>query len=117
MSVPLTKVDSAIAGLSIEDNKPAVSEEKEAKKTHKRTSSQAENVWNILDLGIHNLSASSDSFLLTVVYRGTEDRARATHRNPKDWLVSFLRLVVFPEVIPLHLNHQDSLANRPWLGG
>jgi len=52
MTVPLTKVDSAIAGLSIEDNKPPVSEEKEAKKTHKRTSSQGENVWNILDLGM-----------------------------------------------------------------
>ncbi|KAJ5226763.1 uncharacterized protein N7469_006769 [Penicillium citrinum] len=50
MTVPLTKVDSAIAGLSIEDNKPPVSEEKETKKTHKRTSSQGENVWNILDL-------------------------------------------------------------------
>ncbi|KAB8229285.1 hypothetical protein ETB97_001009 [Aspergillus alliaceus] len=43
MSVPLTKVDSAIAGLSI-------SPDKAEKKTHKRHSSQSEGVWNIKDL-------------------------------------------------------------------
>lgn len=49
MSVPLTKVDSAIAGLSLDDKPPAPSE-KEVKKGHKRLSSQGENVWNIKDL-------------------------------------------------------------------
>jgi len=50
MSVPLTKVDSAVAGLSLDDKPPAPSE-KEVKKTHKRTSStSAPNVWNIKDL-------------------------------------------------------------------
>jgi hypothetical protein len=57
MSVPLTKVDSAIAGLSISDEKPA-SVEKEAKKgpkkEHRRTSSTSEGVWNIHDLGEHS---------------------------------------------------------------
>jgi hypothetical protein len=51
MSVPLTKVDSAIAGLSLDD-KPPVPSEKEVKKGHKRLSSQGANVWNIKDLGI-----------------------------------------------------------------
>ena len=57
MSVPLTKVDSAVAGLSLEDKAPD-STEKEVKKTltHRRTSSQAEGVWNIKDLGKSSLS-------------------------------------------------------------
>ncbi|KAJ5297965.1 hypothetical protein N7508_008214 [Penicillium antarcticum] len=53
MSVPLTKVDSAIAGLSISDEKPASTEKevkKGLKKDHRRTSSTAEGVWNIKDL-------------------------------------------------------------------
>ncbi|KOS37067.1 hypothetical protein ACN38_g12160 [Penicillium nordicum] len=49
MSVPLTKVDSAIAGLSISGEKPDT--EKEVKtKTHRRSSSAAEGVWNIKEL-------------------------------------------------------------------
>lgn len=52
MSVPLTKVDSAIAGLSLDD-KPPVPSEKEVKKGHKRLSSQGANVWNIKDLGMY----------------------------------------------------------------
>ncbi|KAE8379450.1 hypothetical protein BDV26DRAFT_259486 [Aspergillus bertholletiae] len=49
MSVELTKVDSAIAGLSLtpKEEKEA---DKSAKKTHKRHSSHAEGVWNIKDL-------------------------------------------------------------------
>lgn len=78
MTVPLTKVDSAIAGLSIEDNKPPVSEEKETKKTHKRTSSQGENVWNILDLGMSILKLHLIALLLTIPSRGKEDRARTS---------------------------------------
>lgn len=78
MTVPLTKVDSAIAGLSIEDNKPPVSEEKETKKTHKRTSSQGENVWNILDLGMSILQLRLIALLLTIPSRGKEDRARTS---------------------------------------
>ncbi|KAJ5086359.1 hypothetical protein NUU61_007666 [Penicillium alfredii] len=50
MTAPLTKVDSAIAGLSISDEKPPASTEKEVKRTHKRTSSKSEEVWNIKDL-------------------------------------------------------------------
>ncbi|KAJ5533631.1 hypothetical protein N7494_010183 [Penicillium frequentans] len=52
MSVPLTKVDSAIAGLSIQDEKPLAPTETEVKKEKKsrRLSSQAEDVWNIKDL-------------------------------------------------------------------
>ncbi|GAB1209019.1 hypothetical protein APSETT445_007784 [Aspergillus pseudonomiae] len=49
MSAELTKVDSAIAGLSITPK-----EEKEAdkasKKTHRRQSSQSDGIWNIKDL-------------------------------------------------------------------
>ncbi|KAJ5761912.1 uncharacterized protein N7511_005294 [Penicillium nucicola] len=54
MSVPLTKVDSAIAGLSIADEKPASTEQevkKGPKKDHRRASSTAEGVYNIKDLG------------------------------------------------------------------
>ena len=50
MSVPLTKVDSAIAGLSISDEKPEIQKEVKAK-THRRASSTVEGVWNIKDLG------------------------------------------------------------------
>lgn len=46
MSNELTKVDSAVAGLSPKDEKAP---DKGAKKTHKRTSS-SEGVWNIKDL-------------------------------------------------------------------
>jgi hypothetical protein len=48
----LTKVDSAIAGLSIspKDEKAPAKNEKEIKKTHKRVTSQTEGIWNIKDL-------------------------------------------------------------------
>ncbi|KAJ5935882.1 hypothetical protein N7454_005180 [Penicillium verhagenii] len=51
MSVPLTKVDSAVAGLSL-DEKPQAPTETEVKKDKKsrRLSHQAEDVWNIKDL-------------------------------------------------------------------
>ncbi|KAJ5151827.1 hypothetical protein N7492_010122 [Penicillium capsulatum] len=49
MSAPLTKVDSAIAGLSLEEKAPDTTE-KEVKRTHRRASSQSDNVWNIKDL-------------------------------------------------------------------
>lgn len=61
MTVPLTKVDSAIAGLSIHDEKPPASTEKEVKaskkeKGHRRTSSAAEaGVWRIEDLGKYEI--------------------------------------------------------------
>lgn len=62
MSVPLTKVDSAIAGLSISDEKPGIEKEVKAK-THRRASSTVEGVWNIKDLGkdIINLSGGNDT--------------------------------------------------------
>lgn len=55
MSADLTRVDSAVAGLSISGDKAPASTEKEvkkdAKKPHRRTSSQSGGVWNIKDLG------------------------------------------------------------------
>ena len=57
MSADLTKVDSAIAGLSTSptDEKPPISD---TKPTHRRKSSVAEGVWNIKDLGrVHALSS------------------------------------------------------------
>lgn len=50
MSAELTKVDSAVAGLSISP-KDEKAPEKETKKTHKRATSQSEGIWNIKDLG------------------------------------------------------------------
>ncbi|KAJ5714298.1 uncharacterized protein N7483_011479 [Penicillium malachiteum] len=54
MSAPLTKVDSAIAGLSLSDEKPSATTETtetEVKKKSKRNSSvAAPNVWSIKDL-------------------------------------------------------------------
>ncbi|CAG7960796.1 unnamed protein product [Penicillium nalgiovense] len=61
MSVPLTKVDSAIAGLSISE-KPETTETEVKAKSHRRTSSTAaEGVWNIKDLGkvLINLNGGS----------------------------------------------------------
>jgi hypothetical protein len=49
MSVPLTKVDSAVAGLSISDEKPIEKDIKHDKKA-KRNSSTAEGVWSMQDL-------------------------------------------------------------------
>ncbi|PLB44049.1 hypothetical protein P170DRAFT_431032 [Aspergillus steynii IBT 23096] len=49
MSAELTKVDSAVAGLSISP-KDEKAPDKEAKKSHKRNSSVSEGVWNIKDL-------------------------------------------------------------------
>lgn len=49
MAAELTKVDSAVAGLTLEDKAP-VKEEKEVKKHHKRTTPKTEGVWNIKDL-------------------------------------------------------------------
>ncbi|KAB8075041.1 hypothetical protein BDV29DRAFT_172599 [Aspergillus leporis] len=49
MSAELTKVDSAIAGLSISP-KDEKAPDKAAKKSHKRHSSQSEDVWNVKDL-------------------------------------------------------------------
>lgn len=77
MSVPLTKVDSAIAGLSIDDKAPE-STEKEVpkdKKGHRRASSTAaEGVWNIKDLGkssYHTRTTRTQADPLH--FRGTED--------------------------------------------
>ena len=49
MSADLTKVDSAVAGLSIspKDEKSPL----DAKKSHKRVGSQTDGIWNIKDLG------------------------------------------------------------------
>lgn len=54
MSEPLTKVDSAIA-ISPRDEKAP---DKDAKKGHRRTSSHAEGVYNIKELGESFLSSS-----------------------------------------------------------
>lgn len=47
MSAELTKVDSAVAGLSISPKDDKAPD----KKAHKRNSSVSEGVWNIKDLG------------------------------------------------------------------
>lgn len=52
MSEPLTKIDSAIE-ISPKDEKAP---DKDAKKTHRRTSSHAEGVYNIKELGAFFLS-------------------------------------------------------------
>jgi hypothetical protein len=46
----LTKVDSAVAGLTISDEKAP---DKADKKSHRRTSSQADGIYNIKELGIY----------------------------------------------------------------
>lgn len=54
MSAELTRVDSAVAGLSISDDKAPATTENEVKKDakkHKRSTSQSEGIWNIKDLG------------------------------------------------------------------
>lgn len=68
MSVPLTKVDSAIAGLSISGEKPDT--EKEVKtKTHRRSSSAAEGVWNIKELGKEKSSISVKETILMILQK------------------------------------------------
>ncbi|KAK9543758.1 hypothetical protein V6Z96_002597 [Aspergillus fumigatus] len=57
MSAELTKVDSAIAGLSISP-KDEKAPDKAEKKTHKRTTSQSEGVWNIKDLEAQKIELS-----------------------------------------------------------
>ncbi|GFF41544.1 hypothetical protein IFM58399_06299 [Aspergillus lentulus] len=57
MSAELTKVDSAIAGLSISP-KDEKAPDKAEKKTHKRTTSQSEGVWNIKDLEAQKIALS-----------------------------------------------------------
>lgn len=65
MSVPLTKIDSAIAGLSISDEKPETTE-KEVKKTHKRHSSVVEGIWNIKDLGQYSSISIGEAMLTSL---------------------------------------------------
>lgn len=50
MSADLTKVDSAVAGLSISPKDEKVPDV-DAKKSHKRAGSNSDGVWNIKDLG------------------------------------------------------------------
>ncbi|EAW22965.1 uncharacterized protein NFIA_016610 [Aspergillus fischeri NRRL 181] len=57
MSAELTKVDSAVAGLSISP-KDEKAPDKAEKKTHKRTTSQSEGVWNIKDLEAQKIELS-----------------------------------------------------------
>lgn len=64
MSEELTRVDSAVAGLSISPKDEKLEKpEKVEKKTHKRVSSTAEGVRNINDLG-KNLPFQSQSATL-----------------------------------------------------
>jgi hypothetical protein len=64
MSVPLTKVDSAIAGLSISGEKPETTEKEVKAKSHRRTSSTAEGVWNIKDLGKYSSISMEEAILI-----------------------------------------------------
>jgi hypothetical protein len=54
MSEELTRIDSAVAGLSISPKDEKV--EKVEKKTHKRVTSTADGVRNVNDLGKNSLS-------------------------------------------------------------
>lgn len=69
MTVPLTKVDSAIAGLSISDEKPETIEKEVKGKTHKRTSSTAEGIWNIKDLGKYSSISAREPILIELQKR------------------------------------------------
>ncbi|KAJ5343809.1 hypothetical protein MYU51_002359 [Penicillium brevicompactum] len=51
MSVPLTKVDSAVAGLSISDEKPIEIDLTQEKKGKRQSSAAAPGVWSMADLG------------------------------------------------------------------
>jgi hypothetical protein len=50
MSVPLTKVDSAVAGLSISDEKPIEIDLTQEKKGKRQSSAAAPGVWSMADL-------------------------------------------------------------------
>ncbi|KAF7115583.1 hypothetical protein CNMCM5793_002677 [Aspergillus hiratsukae] len=58
MSVELTKVDSAIAGLSISPKDEKAPDKAEKKTTHKRTESKSDGVWNIKDLEAQKIELS-----------------------------------------------------------
>jgi hypothetical protein len=58
MSAELTKVDSAVAGLSISPKDEKAPPDTDAKKGHKRAGSQSDGVWNIKDLGNPSMSLS-----------------------------------------------------------
>lgn len=122
MSVPLTKVDSAIAGLSISDEKPEIQKEVKAK-THRRASSTVEGVWNIKDLG-KNIIKSQWRKLYWWYCRRAKDRHWTTNRNTEDWLVSIssqfltytsisLMSVQETQHLPLHHWGQRHPQNAP----
>ncbi|KAJ5345857.1 hypothetical protein N7452_003861 [Penicillium brevicompactum] len=69
MSVPLTKVDSAVAGLSISDEKPIEKDLTQEKKGKRQSSAAAPGVWSMADLG-----------------QETKDRNHPTYRDPEDWV-------------------------------
>lgn len=107
MSVPLTKVDSAIAGLSIADEKPAITE-KEVKgkshkekphkdKTHRRASSTAEGIWNIKDLGKYpSISVGKPYwYRLRRAKAGTDP----TNWNTEDWVVGISSFLAHRSVL------------------
>ena len=76
MAAELTKVDSAVAGLSISPK----DEKAPDKKTHKRAGSQSEGIWNIKDLGerpSRMIRSSHDELILTAS-RGAEGRLGAS---------------------------------------
>lgn len=85
MSAELTKVDSAVAGLSISPK----DEKSPDKKSHKRTSSKSDGVWNIKDLGNPTTPCINSKFADSVFpLRGAKDRIGTSNRDPEARLVS-----------------------------
>jgi len=111
MSAPLTKVDSAIAGLSIDDKAPDSTQKEvpKEKKGHRRTSSTQENVWNIKDLGKSSLA---DPLVLRLIPSSEEQKIELTlpiETQKTGWYVDlYSSLFPKPLTFPRKLNTSPS---------
>lgn len=110
MSADLTRVDSAVAGLSISDDKAPTSTEKEvkkdAKKQHRRTSSQSEGIWNIKDLG---KASTPHEYLHSLTIISEEAKIEITlpiETQKTGWYVGF-----FPR-LPARTSQTDLLSGN-----
>lgn len=89
MSVPLTKVDSAIAGLSISDEKPEIEKDVKAK-SHRRASSTVEGVWNIKDLGKYIINIGGGNYTDGTAEEQKKDLELPIETQKTGWSVSLL---------------------------
>ncbi|GAQ11007.1 hypothetical protein ALT_8328 [Aspergillus lentulus] len=108
MSAELTKVDSAIAGLSISP-KDEKAPDKAEKKTHKRTTSQSEGVWNIKDLEAQKIELS-----LPIETQKTGWKLNTSPNTIEDKDVLKMYLVT-PPVKKIDL--ADDELDKPYLAG